>query len=160
MERWYQMGFTVKSSYALKALYELAKAENEGVKKLSLVEIANRTKVPADFLEKILGELRQNGIVKSVRGRYGGYGLTKSPETILVKDVILNLDKPLNSFVCIHDSEKCEEHNECVVKYVWFNLYRAMMDELGKTTIRDLLNIGKELTNKKKVEMSIEEESE
>jgi hypothetical protein len=35
-----------------------------------------------------------------------------------------------------------------------------MMDELGKTTIRDLLNIGKELTNKKKVEMSIEEESE
>ncbi|TYB95637.1 MAG: Rrf2 family transcriptional regulator [Kosmotoga sp.] len=154
------MGFTVKSSYALKALYELAKIDGEEIKKLSLVEIADRTKVPTDFLEKILGELRQNGIVKSVRGRYGGYSLAKSPDKILVKDVILNLDKPLNSFVCIHDSEKCEEHNECVIKYVWFNLYRSMMDELGKTTIKDLLDIGTKLTNKKKVKMSIEEKSE
>ncbi len=154
------MGFTVKSSYALKALYELAKAEKEEINKLSLVEIANRTKVPADFLEKILGELRQNGIVKSVRGRYGGYSLAKTPEKILVKDVILKLDRPLNSFVCIHDSEKCEEHNECVVKYVWFNLYRSMMDELGKMTIKDLLNTGAKLANKKKVKMTIEEKSE
>ncbi|MFW6119287.1 MAG: RrF2 family transcriptional regulator [Petrotogales bacterium] len=154
------MGFTVKSSYALKALYELAKAEREEINKLSLVEIANRTKVPADFLEKILGELRQNGIVKSVRGRYGGYSLAKSPEKILVKEVILKLDRPLNSFVCIHDSEKCKEHNECVVKYVWFNLYKSMMDELGKMTIKDLLNTGAKLANKKKVKMTIEEKSE
>ncbi|MFO7881351.1 MAG: Rrf2 family transcriptional regulator [Kosmotogaceae bacterium] len=154
------MGFTVKSSYALKALYELAKAEKEEIKKLSLVEIANRTKVPADFLEKILGELRQNGIVKSVRGRYGGYSLAKQPENILVKDVILKLDSPLNSFVCVHDDEKCKEHNECVVKYVWFSLYKAMMDELGKMTIKDLLDTGAKLANKKKVKMSIEEKSD
>ena len=60
------MGFTLKSSYALRALYKMAKSTREGKDKLSLVEIVQGNEIQ-DFLEKIFGELRQAGIIKAVR---------------------------------------------------------------------------------------------
>ncbi|KUK85156.1 MAG: Transcriptional regulator, BadM/Rrf2 family [Mesotoga infera] len=50
------MGFTLKSSYALRALYKMAKSTREGKEKLSLVEIVQGNEIPRDFLEKIFGK--------------------------------------------------------------------------------------------------------
>ena len=139
------MGFTLKSSYALRALYELAIAAENGEDKLSLVEIVNRTPIPRDFLEKIFGELRQAGIVRAIRGRYGGYGLKIPPEKISVRDVIMKLDNPLNSFECVQREGKCLRTDECTVKYVWFKLYNAMMRELGDMSLTDLMKLGRSI---------------
>ncbi len=139
------MGFTLKSSYALRALYELAVAAEKGEDKLSLVEIVNRTPIPRDFLEKIFGELRQAGIVRAIRGRYGGYGLKIPADQISVRDVILKLDNPLNSFECVQENGKCLRTEDCTVKYVWFRLYNAMMKELGDMTLADLIGLGRSI---------------
>jgi Rrf2 family protein len=136
------MGFTLKSSYALRALYKMAKSTREGKDKLSLVEIVQGNEIPRDFLEKIFGELRQAGIIKAVRGRYGGYCLSRPANEILLRDVILKLDKPMNSYPCLQQNGKCLEDPNCTVKYVWFKLYNAMMRELGSMTLENLLEYG------------------
>ena len=52
------MGFTLKSSYALRALYKMARSARNGKDKMSLVEIVSDNEIPRDFLEKIFGELK------------------------------------------------------------------------------------------------------
>ena len=135
------MGFTLKSSYALRALYELAVSTQNGKEKLSLVEIVENNNIPRDFLEKIFGELRQAGIIKAIRGRYGGYALAKPAEEILIRDIILELDNPMNSYVCIKNKGQCSIDPDCSIKYVWFKMYNAMMKELGETTLADLIKM-------------------
>lgn len=136
------MGFTLKSSYALRALYKMAKSTREGTKKLSLVEIVSDSDIPRDFLEKIFGELRKIDVIKAVRGRHGGYSLARPADKILIKDIILKLDRPMNSYKCIQPDGECPDVTNCTVKYVWFKLYNAMMRELGTMTLADLLDRG------------------
>lgn len=138
------MGFTLKSSYALRALYELAVSTEGGKEKLSLIEIVENNSIPRDFLEKIFGELRQAGIIKAIRGRYGGYALAKPPSEILIRDVILELDNPMNSYICIKNKGECEIDPDCTIKFVWFKMYNAMMKELGRMTLADLVEMGNE----------------
>lgn len=141
------MGFTLKSSYALRALYELAVSTEGGKEKLSLIEIVEKNDIPRDFLEKIFGELRQAGIIKAIRGRYGGYALAKPPSEILIKDIILELDNPMNSYVCIKNKGQCEKDPDCTIKFVWFKMYNAMMRELGQMTLADLVAMGSNQNN-------------
>lgn len=75
-----------KSHYALKAVLELAKCENRGP--ISISHISSKQEIPARFLEAILRELKQGGIVNSVRGKDGGYMLTKSPANISITEVL------------------------------------------------------------------------
>ncbi|AKI96828.1 RrF2 family transcriptional regulator [Kosmotoga pacifica] len=139
------MGFTIKSSYALRALQELASSSEEGTEKLSLSEISRRNNIPRDFLEKIFAELREAGFVKSLRGRYGGYILAKKPEEIKLKDVILKLDSPMNSYMCLKSKDECEIDPFCAVKYVWLKLYNAMLKELGSMTLKDVVELSKNI---------------
>lgn len=75
-----------KSHYALKAVLELAKSQN--IRPVSISHIANKQKIPARFLEAILRELKQGGIVTSVRGKEGGYLLARNAEHISVAEVL------------------------------------------------------------------------
>lgn len=75
-----------KSRYALRALLELAllgSGEPVGVKKL-----ADAQDIPSRFLEVILSELRQGGFVLSVRGKHGGYLLSRRPDQIFIGQII------------------------------------------------------------------------
>ncbi|OAA31772.1 Rrf2 family transcriptional regulator [Kosmotoga arenicorallina S304] len=148
------MGFTIKSSYALRALQDLAIASESGRELVSLSEIANKNKIPRDFLEKIFAELREAGFVKSTRGRYGGYTLAKKPEEIKLKAVILKLDRPMNSYMCLQSSDECEIDSNCAVKYVWLKLYKAMMDELGNMTLKDVVDLSKKIEAGQQIEIS------
>jgi len=146
------MGFTIKSSYALRALQELATSSENGEEVTSLSEIARKNNIPRDFLEKIFAELREAGFVKSTRGRYGGYTLAKKPEEIKLKAVILKLDRPMNSYVCLQSDEECDIDPNCVVKYVWVRLYKAMMRELGNMTLKDIVDLSKKIKSGQKTE--------
>jgi len=135
------MGLTVKSSYALKALFELASLNTEGVKKVSIAELSERQHIPKDFLEKIFSELREAGILKSIRGRYGGYVLIKSPESLKISEIVNVLDKPFQSYECIEG--QCKVDANCAVEFVWKRVHNAMMIELNKMTLADVIKNGK-----------------
>src|SRR5579872_1948476 len=80
------MNLSVKSGYALQALFDLA-TQIQG-RPVKIADIARRQKIPQKFLELILASLKQGGFVESRRGAEGGYLLAKSADAITVGEVI------------------------------------------------------------------------
>jgi Rrf2 family protein len=85
---------SAKADYAVRAALELAAADTPPVKGERLAEAQG---IPLKFLENILGDLRQSGLVVSQRGPEGGYRLERPAEEISVADVIRAVDGPLAS---------------------------------------------------------------
>ena len=88
------MNISVKSEYALKAVFDLAcqyLAAPQGTATMGpvkIADIAKRQKIPQKFLELILAGLKQNGFVDSRRGAEGGYLLARPPDSITVGEVL------------------------------------------------------------------------
>src|SRR5437868_9041649 len=99
---------TKKSKYALKALLYLAKNEDQLVQ---ISELSVQENIPQKFLENILLELRNHGLLYSKRGKDGGYKLGKTPEEITFGQIIRILDGPLAPIVCVSQIayKKCDE---------------------------------------------------
>ena len=81
---------STKSKYGLKAV--LALAENEGQGLLQIREIARRKEIPRQYLEQILNQLGKAQIIRSVRGKNGGYELARPPGEIMASEVITLLE--------------------------------------------------------------------
>ncbi|MDH4083976.1 MAG: Rrf2 family transcriptional regulator [Nitrospira sp.] len=104
------MKLSKKSEYGLRALLELTIAH--GKTTLQRHEIADRQRIPIEFLEQILLTLKRAGLVASRRGIKGGYTLIKQPREITLGHVIRLLDGPLAPIGCVSKTayQKC---NEC-----------------------------------------------
>jgi len=87
-----------KSQYAVRALLELAK--RQGSRPVKAAEIATAQWIPMRFLENILGQLRQAGLVESVRGKEGGYRLARPAEQVSVGEIIRLVQGPLSPVDC------------------------------------------------------------
>jgi Rrf2 family protein len=88
-----------KAKYALRAAAFLAEKHREQTWALAS-DIAEAEEIPKKFLEAILVELRDHGVVHSRRGRYGGYRLAHAPSRVVVGDVIRMIDGPLALTPC------------------------------------------------------------
>jgi len=87
------MNISVKSEYALKAVFDLAAQQLDHrqpspMAPVKIADIARRQKIPQKFLELILAGLKQSGFVDSRRGAEGGYLLARAPDRITVGDVL------------------------------------------------------------------------
>src|SRR5262245_36694392 len=100
---------TAKTKYALKALSYLAQAE-PGTPVL-IADIAEQEELPKKFLELILRELKQHGVVDSRKGRGGGYTLRRRPQDITLASIIRILDGPIAPLPCLSQTayRKCDE---------------------------------------------------
>lgn len=98
-----------KTKYALKALFIMSEEYGRGP--LLIAEIAERGNIPKRFLELILLELKNHGILRSKKGKGGGYTLSKPPDEISVGHVIRMLEGPLAPLPCASKTayEKCED---------------------------------------------------
>jgi Rrf2 family protein len=88
------MNISVKGDYALKAIFDVAYQGKD--RPVKIAEIATRQGIPQKFLELILAQLKQGGFVLSRRGAEGGYLLARSPEAILVGEVLRFIEGPLS----------------------------------------------------------------
>ena len=90
------MHVSAKADYGMRALLELANAYADSPTRLVKGEaIATSQDIPLKFLEGILRQLRQSGIVASQRGAEGGYRLDRNPRDVSIADVVRALDGPL-----------------------------------------------------------------
>jgi Rrf2 family protein len=90
------MNVSAKADYGMRALLELTVSYESDPRRLVKGEaIAAAQGVPLKFLEGILRELRQAGIVASQRGAEGGYRLDRDPSNVTIADVARALDGPL-----------------------------------------------------------------
>lgn len=98
------MKITKRGEYGLKALLSLALVY--GRKTLSLREISAHERLPVKFLEQIMMTLKRNGLVESVKGKHGGYSLSRAPEEITVGEVIRAVEGPLAPIATAEEIEK------------------------------------------------------
>jgi len=108
-----------KAKYALHALLYLA--EQPVGEPTQIAEIAESQHMPRKFLELILLELKRHGLVRSIRGKHGGYTLAKPPETITFGQVVRYIDGPLALVPCASKTayrrcEDCLSESECPIR--------------------------------------------
>src|SRR5260370_16932299 len=117
-----------KSKYALRALLVLAKEYGQGPVLIS--DIAHREAIPHKFLELILLELRNHGILGSKKGKGGGYFLTRAPEAVHLGEVLRVLEGPLAPLPCAIRSgyircTECRDERTSVLRTVIQTIHDA-----------------------------------
>src|SRR5207247_8219882 len=127
---------SAKTDYAVRAAVELAAAADDWPVKAE--RIAEAQDIPVPFLENILGQLRQAGIVDSRRGPEGGFLLARAPEEISIADVIRAIDGPLAG-VGGRRPETLEYEGTAVpLRDVWVAVRASLRAILERTTLADV----------------------
>lgn len=134
---------TSKTKYGLKALVVLARRYASG-EVVSISEIADREHIPLKFLETILAELKNRGILRSKRGPGGGYALAENPEKISLADVIRWLNGPLALVPCASEyafspCEDCDDMEACGIRLVMREVRNATVAVLQTKSLGELV---------------------
>lgn len=130
------MRISAKSDYAIRAMAELAATHDEGAIKAE--DIANAQDIPLNFLLGILRELRNGKLVRSVRGREGGYMLSRPPAEIALADVIRVVDGPLANVRDLSLSQLSYPGAAEALRDVWMAVRGSLREVLENTTVADL----------------------
>ena len=126
------MNISLKSEYALKAIFDLA-SQPQGTP-VKIAEIARRQRVPQKFLELILAGLKQGGFVESRRGAEGGYRLARGAEQITVGEVLR----------FVEDGKKSRRANPDAFSELWKRVDAAIAGLLDNMTFAELARRWKE----------------
>ena len=142
-----------KSKYALRALFELAEKYEQGPVLIS--QLAERHRIPKKFLEAILLELRNKGLLGSKKGKGGGYFLMRAPVSISVGEVIRALDGPLAPVPCVSQTayracEECKDESACGIRTLMQDVRDSTAAILDRESLADLLQREAQLEQKKK----------
>lgn len=132
---------STKGRYALRVLADMAEHCGEGY--LPLKEIARRQGISEKYLENILKSLVKNGFLTGLRGKGGGYKLTRAPEQYTVWDVLRLTEDSLAPVACLEDgAPPCERAAICPTLPLWQGLDQVIRDYLDKITVADLVRPG------------------
>lgn len=129
-----------KAKYALRALTALARAGET----LQIAEIADAENIPRKFLEQILLDLKNRGIVASKRGAAGGYALLKPAEEIAFIDVLRAIDGPVAPLPCLsltayRRCDDCKSEARCALRNAFAPVIAAQRAHLERATIASAL---------------------
>jgi Rrf2 family protein len=131
---------TTLAEYGVICALHLARRVSEGP--ITGREIAERERLPADYVEQILLRLRRAGIVQSTRGAHGGYALARPAESISIRNVIEASESTTFDLHCVShpvEEERCSSSHNCSIRPVWILLQRKIEDVLEGVHLSDLL---------------------
>lgn len=130
---------STKGRYALRLMIDLAEQEPE--KFVPLDEIATRQGISKKYLEIILKSLVQKNFLKGLRGKGGGYQLTRKPEDYSVGEILEVTEGTLAVVSCLQaDCAPCERKNFCKTLPMWKNFNQITRDFFFGITLKDLAN--------------------
>ncbi len=137
-----------KTKYALNALVHLAKKYEQGPVLISL--ISEEERIPQKFLEAILLDLKNAGILGSKKGKGGGYYLIKKPLEVNVADVMRLFDGPIALLPCVTHKyyqrcEECKDEETCGIRDVFMAVRNETVKVLKESTIAGILEKEKSL---------------
>ncbi len=129
-----------KTQYAFKALMYMAEHQEDGP--ILIAEIAEKKNIPLKFLENILLELKNDGILDSKKGKGGGYFLKMPPSKIPLARIIRKIDGPIAMLPCasLYFYERCKNCDEknCGLHDTMIHVRDATLKILEKRTVADL----------------------
>ena len=131
------MKFSTKGTYGLRAVVELAKHYGEGP--VSLAAVATEQGISEAYLEQLMRSLKNAGIVKTTRGKAGGYLLTREPQNISVLETLRALEGSTDIADCVgSDASVCENACTCSARPLFLKLQSRINAVLEETTIGEL----------------------
>ena len=133
------MKLTTKGRYAVMAMADLA--TNENFKPVSLSEIAVRQNISLSYLEQLFLKLKNNHLVKSVRGPQGGYVLEKKAKDIKLSSIIYAVNEEVKTLNCKKDSKKgCGGRSvKCITHNLWDDLEKHINSFFESKNLNDLV---------------------
>ena len=133
------MLISTKGRYALRVLIDMAEHQSDGY--VPLKEIAQRQEISEKYLESIVKTLVRDGVLTGLRGKGGGYRLSRSPDRIRVWDILNLMEGSLAPVTCLEEgTAKCLRMADCRTLDMWRGLYRVIGDYLQNYTIEDLMH--------------------
>ena len=133
------MMISTKGRYALRFLIDIAEHQSEGYVRLK--EIAERQGISEKYLETIVKILVKAGVLTGLRGKGGGYRLSKTPDEYNVRCILQLMEGPLVPVACLEEGEHepCPRMASCRTLPLWKGLEQVIADYLNQYTIADLM---------------------
>ncbi|HYO10262.1 MAG TPA: Rrf2 family transcriptional regulator [Tepidisphaeraceae bacterium] len=130
------MIFSNATEYAIRGLSELAGRGVSGP--VMLDELVVGTDLPRDFLAKIFQKLVRAGILKSAKGRGGGFQLARPQHEVRLIDIVEAIEGPQLLDACVVGLEKCNDNMPCAQHDLYKPIRQRLKDYLRTTTLADL----------------------
>jgi Rrf2 family protein len=132
---------THKAKYALRALVLLSEEYGKGPVLIS--EIAEKEGIPKKFLELILLELKNHGVLQSKKGKGGGYYLVRSPKSVSIGSIVRFMDGPLAPVPCVSETayrpcEECTDEATCGVRLILKEVRNSIAGVLDRRNLADM----------------------
>ena len=134
------MKLTTKGRYAVMAMADLA--ANQSLKPVSLSDIASRQNISLSYLEQLFSKLKNQKLIKSIRGPSGGYILEKNPREITVSNIIYAVDEQVKTLKCKKESKKgCHGKTvKCITHNLWDDLEKHINEFFDNVSLNDLVH--------------------
>ena len=133
------MLISTKGRYALRILIDIAQHQAQGY--VPLKESADRQEISEKYLESIVNTMVKTGFVEGLRGKGGGYRLSRMPEQIVVYDVLTAMEGTLVPVACLEEGAKiCPRSSACQTLPLWNGLNEVVSEYLNRFTFRDLMS--------------------
>lgn len=140
------MLISTKGRYALRVMADLAGHPSDGY--VPLKEIAHRQEISEKYLEAIIKILVKASLLSGVRGKGGGYKLTRAPEQYTVGSVLRLTEESLAPVACLEENASpCARAGGCLTLPLWQGLDRVINEYLDSVTLADLLQWGTQGNN-------------
>ena len=132
------MMISTKGRYALRFLVDIAEHQGEGY--VPLRDVAERQDISEKYLEIVVKELVKGGLLTALRGKGGGYRLSRPPEAYHVRDIIQRMEGSLAPVACLGPQrEACPRQEVCRTLPLWLGLDQVISDYLSQFTLQDLM---------------------
>ncbi len=132
-----------KTKYAIHALVYLARHKSEGPKLIS--EIAESQHIPKKFLEAILLDMRNAGLLNSRKGRGGGYYLIKKPEEVNLAEIVRMFEGAIALLPCVthryyERCAECTDEETCGVRDIFMHIRQETVNILKNSTLQEVID--------------------
>ena len=139
------MHLSKKSEYALRATINLGIATEVGRSMVSGSELAEANRLPLKFVERILQELREAGIVETHRGKFGGYALAKPADQIGIGELVRLMDGRLAPICCASENAyqpcTCPDEDHCGLRMIMIDVRNAIANILDRYTVAQVVEV-------------------
>lgn len=130
---------STKGRYALRVMTDLAQQPADSY--IPLKDIAARQEISEKYLEIILKVLVKEKLLKGLRGKGGGYKLTRSPEAYTIGEILELAEGPLAPVACLMpDASRCPREEKCITLPLWKKFDTLIHDFFYQITLKDLLD--------------------
>lgn len=139
------MHLSKKAEYALRATINLGIAAEVGRSNVSLAELAEENRLPLKFIERILHELRTDGVVETQRGKFGGYSLAVPAGQITLGRIVRLMDGRIAPLCCASEFAyqpcSCPDEEHCGLRMVMIDVRNAIAGILDKYSIGNVVEV-------------------